>query len=217
MVSLRDIIFIFLVLFLLVSCKKQEEEITFDFNIKVIDYYSPTPIQAVTVKTYTKGVNSGTYSSAYQLKANESTNSDGSCEFKVGYGGIEVIKISLEKGGYFSQNFEYNPDDFSTEGINNLTLPLKQKGIISISIKNNSPVSASDEINFNTLNSDCNECIKFNSLTFSGTNVDTTLIGTIVLNRYYKYQYIVSKNGISNNYLDSTYCDNDTTFINISY
>lgn len=217
MVSFKKIIFAILPLILLGACKKKEEEINFDFNIEVIDYYSSVPIENVTVKAYTKGINSGTYSSAYQLQASESTDNDGSCQFKVEYGGIEVIKISLEKNGYFSQNFEYNPDDFSTEEINDLKLPLKQKGIISIKIKNNSPISAADEINFNTLNSGCSECVKFNSLTLSGTNVDTTLTGTIVLNRYYKYQYIVTKNGNSNNYLDSAYCDNDTTFINISY
>ncbi|MCB9188357.1 MAG: hypothetical protein H6599_03640 [Flavobacteriales bacterium] len=199
------------------SCKKKGQEISFDFSITIQDYYNESPIQDVSVSAYTKGVSSGTYTNTFQLQASESTSSAGVASFQVPYGGIEVIKLSIEKDGYFGQSIEYNPDDFSTEGNNALTIPIKKKGFISIRIQNTSPFSAFDEITFNTINNDCEECTDFNSLVLAGTQIDTTLSGITVGNRYFKYQYIVFKNGASSNYLDSALCVNDTTFININY
>lgn len=202
---------------LLSSCKKKDEDIKYTFNIAVTDYYSSAPISGVSVSAYTRGISSGVYSNTYQLQASQVSGSEGFALLEVPYSSYESIKIALEKEGYYSQSLEYNPDDFSTEGQNELSLQLKQKGVISIRIKNTSPFSAFDEITFNTINPDCAECAKFNSINLSGTNVDTTLTGSIVMNRYYKYQYIVTKNSVSTNYTDSTFCSSDTTFININY
>lgn len=210
-------LFVLFVLTTLSSCKKNDNENEFEFSILTEDFYSSDPISNVSVSAYTKGVSSGTYNNTFQLQRSESTSSAGIASIHIPYSGLEVIKFSFEKEGYFSQSIEYNPDDFSIDEVNNLIIPLKKKGAISIRIKNTSPISAFDEITFNSINTDCSECVKFNSLVFSGTNVDTTLSGTVVSNRHYKYQYIVTKSGISTNYLDSAFCDNDTTYININY
>lgn len=199
------------------SCKKESDEISFEFQITVEDFYSSSPVEGVTVKAHTKGVSSGTYNNTFQLQSSEITNGSGLVTFDIPYGGIEVIKLSIEKDGYFNQVIEYNPDGFSTATTNVLTLSFKKQGIISIRIRNTSPISAFDNITFNTLNSDCEDCVQFNSLSLTGTSVDTTLTGTVASNRHYKYQYIVTKSGVANNFLDSTFCDNDTTFVNINY
>ncbi len=215
---LRIISYIALAFLLLTaSCKKEKEDITFEFEILTEDYYSGDPIGSVSVQAYTKGVSSGTFNNTFQLQASETTNGNGTANLNVPYGGIEVVKFTFDKEGYFNQIVEYNPDDFTTNSVNELTIPIKKEGYISFRIRNAFPISGLDEMTFNSLNADCQECVKFNSLDFYGTNVDTTIAGTIVASRYYKYQYIVTKNGTPTNYLDSAYCDTDTTFVQINY
>jgi hypothetical protein len=199
------------------SCRKENDGIEFEFEVTTQDFYASTPIEGVSVKAHTKGVSSGTYTNTFELQASETTSSSGSTNFNVPYGGIEVIRMEFEKDGYFNQIVEYNPDDFSTNEKNAITINLKKEAAVSIRIQNTAPISAFDEIMFNTLNSDCDECVQFSSLVFTGFPMDTTLSGTVVANRYYKYQYIVTKSGVTTNYLDSAYCDNDTTFIEINY
>lgn len=198
-------------------CKKTDDSISFDFSITVVDFYNETPISSVTVKAYTKGVSSGTYNNTFQLQASESTQNNGLATFEVPYGGIEVIKLSFEKEGYFNESVEFNPDDLTTEAANVITIPFKRKGVVSLRLYNSAPFSEFDEITFNTLNGDCDECTDFNSLVLTGTQIDTMLFANIVANRYFKYQYIVTKNGFTNNFLDSTLCSNDTTFIVLNY
>lgn len=205
------------IIILISSCKKENDSIEFQFEITTEDFYNASPIQGTIVRTSTKGVNSGTYNNTFQLQSSETTDINGIANLSAPYGSIEVIKMEIEKEGYFSQSLEYNPDDFSTENINHITFPMKQKGFINIGVTNAFPLSAYDEIIFNSINADCQECVNFNSITLNGTAVDTTLQGTIVQNRYYKYQYIITKGGVANTVIDSTYCTNDTTFIQINY
>lgn len=208
---------LFAIILLLASCKKKDDEIKYEIRVTVTDYYSDAPVSSASVQGYTKGINSGTYSNTFQLAANETTSSAGIVTLSIPYGGLEVIKITIAKDGFFGKSEEYNPDNLSTENTNDVAIQIKQKGVVSFNIKNTSPTNTSDEITFNTINPDCDECVKFSSLNFIGMNVDTTLVGTVVLNRYYKYQYIVTKNGNPVNYLDSAFCSSDTTFINLNY
>ncbi|CAG5079107.1 hypothetical protein [Parvicella tangerina] len=208
---------LFISLQLFASCNKKKDPIRFEFEIITEDYYTGDPLSDVEVSCFTKGVNGGTYNNTFQLEASEFTNHSGIALFNVEYGGLEVIKLTFDKASYFQQTSEYNPDTFSTNEVNTIRIPLKKKGHISIRIMNAFPISEFDEITFNSLNADCNECVKFNSLNLQGTAIDTTLSGGIVANRYFKYQYIVTKSGSSTNFLDSTYCDADTTFIDINY
>lgn len=207
----------FIFLFAFSFCKKKGTEIEYQFNIKIKDYYNQTPVENVSVSIYSKSINSGTFSNTYSLGGSEKTESNGIAQLSLKFGALESIKIDTEHSDYFKTSTLYNPDDFSTENENNIEISLKQKGHLKIRVRNAFPFDAYDKLILNTLNSDCSECVKFTSLSFEDVAVDTTLSGQVVNNRFYKYQYIITKNGSTISHIDSTLCDQDTTLIEINY
>lgn len=213
----KSIYYCLFTVLILLSCKKNNEEITYEFQINTIDAHSSAAIEGITVKAYTKGIKSGTYSSAFELRSSETSNSSGITKINIPFSSLDVIKFEYAASEYFSEFFEYNPDDFSTENVNVISQPLEKKGQVRIHIKNSFPINSLDKITFNSINSDCGRCDKFNSLEYIGDAVDITLNGMTVQNRYFKYQYIVEKSGTTTTLLDSTYCDSDTSIIEVFY
>ena len=206
------------VVILLWNCKKKNNEISFKIEGEIVDVNSNSPLSNIEVIASKREVASGTFNSSYSKFETLTTNSNGKFSVETNYGGIESLKFQFSHANYFSKEIIINPDDLSTEETNNLIVQLQSKGIISINIKNSSPFDQFDNFIFNSINSSCANCVKFNSLELNGNLVDTTLIGQVEANKYYRFQYIVTKNGSSSNFTDSVFCViGDTTFKVLNY
>jgi hypothetical protein len=211
------LLFVPLLLIVLVSCKKEKDDIKYEIQGEILDLNSSSPIQGAQVKLQTREIASGTYNSSYATAGEFDTQSDGFYNFSVRYGGIESFKFTISNENYFSKEAIINPDDFKTDQINTLNFSLQSKGTVHLRIKNNFFFDAFDEISFNTINPTCTNCVKFNSV-FTGEQVDTNLVGQVEANKYFKYQYSTVKNGFVSNFVDSVFCViGDTTYKEILY
>lgn len=217
MTKFNLIAFLFIISGTLLSCKKKNEDAKYVFAISTKDYYSNEIQSNISISAYTKTVSSGTFSNTYNLEASELSNSNGLCNIEIPYKAIESMKFEAKSNGYFTVQEIFNPDIFTTTEVNNIDILIKKKGVLKFNITNTSPFDSYDNILLNTLNSSCPECSNYNSLSLSGTAIDTSFTGNIALNRYYKYQYFVKKNSQTSTYLDSILCQNDTTLIEINY
>ena len=205
-------------LFFCLACKKEKQEITFDIEGSVTDINDDSGINAASVEVSKREVSSGTFNSSYSKLLSATTGSNGQYSFSTPYGSIESFKFEVSHKDYFGKEIIINPDDLSTEETNTLNFSLQSKGYIKISITNATPFDQFDEFSFSTLNPTCLNCVKFTSIQLDGAAADTLLVGGIEANKYFKYQYFVTKNGANTNYIDSVFCaTGDTTYQTISY
>lgn len=204
--------------FLLQSCKKEKDEITFDIEGTVTDINDSSPLASAEVKVSKREVTSGTFNSSYSPVTTETTSSTGQYNFSTPFGSIESFKFELSCENYFGKEVLINPDNLAADNINTLDFSLQSKGVISINIVNATPWDQFDNISFNSLNPSCTNCVKFTSIQMPGVSVDTNLVGTVEANKYFKFQYNISKNGAVSNLIDSVFCViGDTTFKSIQY
>lgn len=199
-------------------CKKEKKEIYYSFKGVISDSNNNTGIEGAQITIFKREVSSGTFNSAFSQVDAYSATASGAYELKSDFGTIESFKFKIEKENYFTTEKTYNPDLFKPNQVNELNFSLIGKGYISIRIKNNIPFDLFDEISFNSINSNCNSCVKFNSIVLKKMQVDTVLLGNVEANRYFKFQYAVKKNNTTSNYLDSVFCVlGDTSFYNLNY
>ena len=183
-----------------------------------MDINSNNTLSDIEVLAYKRELSSGTFNSSYSKFETLHTNSNGVFVVETEYNGIESLKFQFNHANYFTKEVIINPDDLSTEKTNMLNFQLQSKGVIKFEISNSSPFDQFDKIIFNSTNSSCTNCVKFNSVEMNGAMVDTNLIGQIEANKYFRYQYIVTKNGATSNFFDSVFCTiGDTTVKILNY
>jgi hypothetical protein len=203
---------------ILSACKKEKETISFNIEGVVLDINSNSPIENASMVISKREVSSGTFNSSYSKISEQTTAANGEYSLVTPYGGIESFKFGVSHHDYFSKEFLVNPDNLSTEKTNQLNFSIQSKGYININIVNNNPYDQFDEIKVNSVNPSCANCVKFTSIKVSGAVVDTNLVGMVEANKYYKFQYFTTKNGIVNSYNDSVFCIiGDTTLKTLSY
>jgi hypothetical protein len=215
---MNKLVILFVVVSIFCSCKKEKDDINYTIEGTITDINDNSPIESAKLTISKREVSSGTFNSSYSKISELTTTNNGLYSIITEYGSVESFKFELSHLDYFSKEIIVNPDDLSTEITNEYNFELTSKGYIKINIKNNSPYDILDQISFNSINSSCTNCVKFNSIELNGTTVDTILEGGIEANKYYKYQYFVTKNGVTNTYLDSVFCTiGDTTFTPLLY
>jgi len=204
--------------FILLSCKKEKETINYDIEGTVLDINDNSPINDATVLVSKREVSSGTFNSSYSTITSEVTTADGKYSFTTPYGTVESFKFQISRDNYYGKEVLINPDDLATNSINTLDFSLQSKGYINIRVLNATPWDQLDKISVNSINPSCANCVKFTSIQMVGSDIDTNLVGSVEANKYFKYQYAVTKNGSVNNYVDSVFCIiGDTTFKTLSF
>ena len=191
---------------LILSCKKEQKENNFNFEGIITDTDDGSKISNAKITLSKREVSSGTFNSSYTNIDSEITNSNGLYNFSTTYGSIESFKFTLQQDNYFGKELIVNPDNLSTENTNELNFSLQSKGNININLVNATPFDEDDKILFSSLNPDCANCVKFTSIQLNGIAIDTNLIGVIEANKFFKYQYFVTKNGVNTSFVDSVFC-----------
>lgn len=204
---------LFLVVVLFFGCKKDKNDNTVDITGTVKDATSSGPISGATVRLYYRPLQNGVYSTNYTLFKSASTASDGTYSMTFDKPVTSDFKFVLDAANCFPAEIIKNPDLISESETNTIDITAYSSCSIQLHVKNASPVDGSDQIVFKYLgfNYTCSSCCSTTDQVFTGTAVDETISCMHYANMYVKYQYIVTKSGSSNLFIDSVYCAKGAT------
>ncbi len=212
-------LFVFLSISLLFSCKKNKKgEVVISGT--VTDAVDGTLIGGATINLYYRPLQNGVYSTNYSLYATTTANASGFYSFKVNKPVSSDFKFSASSPACFTTEIIKNPDGISTKNDNKINFSLYSSCTIQLRLFNNAPLNSLDNIDFKFLgiNFSCTSCCNNTSQVYSGTSVDVTTNCNRYAKSYLRYQYIVTKGSGSNLFYDSVYCPKGAIVpINILY
>lgn len=215
----RSISWFFLLLMVIISCKKDEQEIK--LSGKVINPNNQNGIESADVYLDHKPVSSSIYNAGYQNLNSTMTTSDGSYTIKYEKTRSSDYRIKITKEDYFTFEKEYTPGKFEDNSEIKMNFNLYPKGFLKTSINNVSSYNNNDHIVFRFLNMDqqCAGCCPSSYIHGYGQYFDTLFVCAAEGGEYLSYEYSVTINNSTNLYgPDSVYVNPfDTTSLNIEY
>lgn len=162
---------------------------------------------ATVVLSYQK-IEGNIASTAYKTLATNVTPASGYYAFVFQKPNAIRYKIQITRTDYFSITEEINPDNLTTEHDNIKNYTLYPSATFTIHLDNVNPVDSDDHVLFQNLNemSTCPSCCNNALKVLDGMNVDTSFTCTKYGNTYVKFQWVVTKNAVTNIFQDSIYC-----------
>lgn len=199
--------FLWMLLIALLACKK-DKSVTITFEGTVTDGVNGGGVSDVAVTLSYQAYEGGVASSAFTSAGTLYTNANGWYSFTFKKPAAIKYKIVLSRNAYFGITQEMNPDNFTTEHNNTLNYTLYPSATFHIGIKNQTPFNSQDQIVFQYIgeNTGCPTCCNNLLKTFTGTAVDTSLTCLRQGDNYVKFQWLVTKNSLTNLYSDSVLC-----------
>lgn len=197
------------------SCRDKKEN---TFSGLITEMISGNVLSNVEIIIEVNELNSGAISTGYQEIAHVYTNEDGA--FSCNTSAYQAInyKITFKKNTYHTRSIIITPQDIVGDYTINEEIGIKS--YLKIHVKNTSPNNSNDECKYRLLgiHNNCNNCCNEDFHYFFGTDIDTTLYCPVTGLNTVDLQYLVIKDGSSQQYMQGLYClPNDTVNINIFY
>jgi hypothetical protein len=209
------LIFIFILLISLGSCKK--DPIKYNLSGNTINTNSNSPISNINLKFYQTEVNTNALNPNFVFIGETNTNSNGEYNFSFDRERILELKIELRVDGYYYFESIINSSELTTGTDNIFNFELESKAWIKVRLYN-SFVEDGEQLNFykHNVKEECEDCC-INSYTIVTQDTpDTTFTCPVVGDLYSKYSYGEVVENTS--FTDSIYCiKNDTTELFITY
>jgi hypothetical protein len=206
-------------LLLLLSCKK-DKQVTMVISGTVSDGINGGGLSGVSVALSYQKIENGVASTAFSTVGTYTTSSDGRYTFSFNKPSVIKYKLQLVRTNYFGITEEINPDNLSTEHENTLNYTMFPSATFTIFIDNTSPVNNNDQVAYQNLseNNSCLSCCNNSLKILPGMSVDTSFTCSKYGNTYVKFQWMVTKNTITNIFSDSVFCPTgQTTTYQINY
>lgn len=165
-----SIIYLFLILLISSSCKKEALSFKFEGNIKSLN--SGGNIGGVSVKAYTYDVGNNFKS----LKESTETDAEGNYTINVERGKYSKVVIELNKHNYFSISKTFQFGDLSTNEVNSYNTSLSPKSWTKFVLRNIYSNNPTDVLKIQKISgkTDCEECCPNNTTFYNGV-VDTVV------------------------------------------
>jgi hypothetical protein len=211
-----NLFLIFLISLLFFGCRKKEVLVRVEGS--VVNGVFEQPIENIEIKFYVKEIQGGTFSNSFKLLTTALTDGAGNFEVEFAHKTVQEYKIEVNHPDFFEFTQLINPDDWSLSEINKEIIELWPKSFINLSIKNQFPQNSDDNIVLLSANGNCDLCYIPSLISLNGMSIDTLFRSPSLGMRYWKYNYVVTKNSMTYNYIDSVYCwEGDTANITLLY
>lgn len=207
------VLLLFVLPVFLPACRKNREKPKMKISGKVSDRADNSGIQGATVRIYYKPYQNGVYTNNFSSLTSTTTDAAGNYNFEIEKPNTSDFKFEVEANNYFATQKTVNPDNLSTANPNTLNFETDPSCDIHFHFKNVSPVDINDHLQFKPsgLLAECVTCCTNAVLNYDGTAVDESFTCTRYAKKYFRYQYFVTKSGVTMPYIDSVYCTWGTT------
>jgi hypothetical protein len=196
----------------LVTCRKKEKP-TMVISGSVTDKGTGSGVSGATITIRYKPYKDGVFTTTYTYLTSTTTDGSGNYSFDIEKPNTSDFQFLVTATSYFGSEKVINPDNLSTSNANSQSFQIDASGTVQIHLKNNIPFDENDFFQFQTmgLNYSCSTCCSNSPITKTGSTVDTTFTCDRYANRYLKYTYFKTKNGITTPGEDSIYCPKGVT------
>ncbi len=210
--------YIILLLFLFVSCNKNNKEIIITGTVK--SNSTSVNLQGVNIILSGKVIESGKWTNSYSQLATTTSDNTGKYTLKLDAVRVSEYKLSFIKENYIDDVRNMQPDEISIDNDNIINVNLDIKSFLNISVKNINPVNDNDYISL-TLSGyfkTCTSCCSDEKFEFKGTNISQNILCICPGNQNVVLTWDVLKAGSVNSYSDTLFVsDNDTVSYIINY
>lgn len=172
----------------------------------VVDYRHTAGVSGVSVRLDEQAVQGSTVSGAYNRAADATTDANGDFELKFDRKNALNYRITLSKEGYFTKQFNVNPDQVKPGEVHEVAEDMIPEATINIRVVNSQPESDDELMRFRKLNAFF-ECVCCNNdfYDFQGALVDSTFSCKLYGDQNLTYTYTVNREE-EVNVVDSVYC-----------
>lgn len=202
---MRTALFIFILLVSFSGCRKTGNlELT--IRGSVVDYRHNAGVSGVSVRLDEQAIQGSTASGAYSRAAEASTDANGDFELNFDRKNALDYRITLTKEGYFSKQFNVNPDQVVPGEIHEVYEDIIPEATIQVKVVNTNPESDEELMRFRKLNAffEC-VCCHNDFYDFYGADVDSTFSCKLYGDYNLTYVYTVDREE-EVNVVDSIYC-----------
>ena len=207
-----------LVVVLLASSCRENNEISLVIEGQILDSRNNWGVSDVNVRLDEKVIEGGTLTSAFGTVTSVTTNADGYFRIEFPRKNALSYRLRLTKTGYFSNEFEINPDDVNSDAPYSTNLTIIPQAEIQVNLRNVSAESDADFMRFRKLNAffEC-ACCNNDFVNCYGASVDTSFTCTLFGDHNLSYIYTVYRSEVTE-VVDSIFCPAfHTTELTIEY
>ncbi len=158
----------------LVHCKKDNNDGQITISGIVKDARSGEAIYGISIEFLIQGIVNGSFNNNYRIITEDISDSEGRYSITFEEGIPSSFRFELEGEGYYFSRQDFNPDDFTSSGENNLDLLIDSRAWLKLRIVNEGTVNNGDQVTLalSTENNACTGCCQSIVLQHSGqTNV----------------------------------------------
>lgn len=214
---MRTYLWVFFFALLAVACRRNEE-ITLVVEGSVLDFRNNWGISGVNVRLDEQVVEGGTLTSAFGTVTTVTTGEDGFFRIEFPRKNALKYRLRMTKEGYFSKEFEINPDDINPEAPFTDDYTIIPQAELKVNIRNTNPESVDDLLRYRNLNAffEC-ACCTNDFVDCYGSTVDTSFTCTLYGDHTMTYIYTVYRTEVTE-VIDSLFCPAfHTTELTIEY
>lgn len=205
---------IFFILLSLTQCKKEKGE--YSIQGKITHARTGNSLSSAAVNIQKKTVANSTYSAAYSVAANTSTDAQGNYSMVFERENFAALKLVSSYPQFISKEVELNVGSFKVGTPVTKNVQLYPEAFIQVNLHSNDPQMS--EIAFTFLNAhfDC-VCCTTDSKYFPGV-IDTSFSCKLYGDQWLKYKYQFSISGQDSLAVDSIWCPAfETQQLNLSF
>ena len=199
------------------SCKENKNSIIISGIVE--DPNHQIRLENVTVNLYSQKIESGAYSSNFQLDETTVTNSRGEFSFSQPLSYTPVFELKFEKDNYFSFSEEFSSEEFTNSEYTN-QYEMFPEGYLKLHIKNVYPNFAGDILIYSFPEPElyCNDCCSNSDHKFTGKDIDEYIICKTCGNQDIILNWFVNENGNPSDFSENVFITAfDTTNFLIEY
>jgi len=197
---------LFLLILLLVSCKKKDTEVS--ISGRVYDPDLKEYVASATVVLSGNGLQAGVYVPGFARIATTTTDASGNFSFPLTRDKVDKYRLQINKDMYFENTIEFSATVFDNSTKYEKEVSLRPSGFVQIHLKNAYPSDDDDFVVFYFTNcaEDCIDCCVKTPRNGYGPAFDTTFTCRFYGNRKINFLRSVTKDLHTNVFADSLFC-----------
>ena len=198
---------LFVNIFLFSACKKDVK--TYEISGSISDPQLHINVSGVKVSLKASKVQSGVYNPTYTEIQSTTTSSDGSFSFTVEHENVEGYRLDFTKTDYFDNTKDLSTDNVQNGNATNIKMDFIPIAKIKLIVKNTSPQSNDDKIEFRFSNVSVKgkDCWTNDPITGIGPTYSFTKTGQVSGNKDMYLEWVVVKNGSQHSYTDTIHSE----------
>lgn len=189
------------------ACKKDVK--TYEIKGQIYDPQLNINVSGVSISLKASKVQSGVYNPTYTEIQSATTSSNGTFSFTVEHENVEGYRLDFIKEKYFDTSEDISTDDVQNGNAVNIKIDFIPIAEIKLIVKNTSPQSNDDKIEFRFSNVTVKgkECWTNEPITGVGPTYSLTKTGQVSGNKEMYLEWVVVKKGNQHSYTDTIHSD----------